>query len=75
MTVEQIKGIANKYADLFKIDETEFFKDYQTSICQYTEKEGIIIMQLANLYYACKCGLINRDRAVIEQRKILGVEK
>ena len=75
MTVEQIKGIANKYADLFKIDEMEFFKDYQSSICQYTEAEGIMIIQLANLYYSCKCGLINRDRAVIEQRKILGIEK
>ena len=50
MTVEQIKGIANKYADLFRIDEMEFFKDYQSSICQYTEAEGIMIIQLANLY-------------------------
>ena len=71
MTINQIKTIANDYAELFKSDEVEFFNRYQSDINNYTEKEGIMIIQLANLYYACKCGLIGRDETVKEQRAIL----
>lgn len=74
MTKEQIKITANKYADLFAADESEFYKRQQEDIDTYTNTENIIIIQLANLYYSCKCGLIDRDEAVAEQKKILNIE-
>ena len=75
MTVEQIKNTANEYADLFLSSEDEFYKRQQADIDTYTDAENIIIIQLANLYYSCKHGDMDRASALERQKEILCCQK
>lgn len=71
MNIKEIKTTANRYADLFATDETEFYKQHETDISLRTIEEDMLIIQLANLYYACKRGIIDRKTAIEIQKEIL----
>ena len=71
MNIKEIKTTANRYADLFATDEAEFYKQHETDILLRTLEEDMLIIQLANLYYACKCGIIDRKTAIEIQKEIL----
>ena len=70
MNFNEIKNIANEYADLFLQDENEFIEKYNDSILLYTVSEQIAIVDLMNIYCLYKTGDIDRVEALDMQKDI-----
>ena len=70
MNFNEIKNIANEYADLFIQNEKEFIEKYNDSILLYTVSEQIAIVDLMNIYCLYKTGDIDRVEALDMQKDI-----
>ena len=66
----KIKAIANEYSDLFIKDEEGFMKRYHIDVPKYSIPELVAIVDLTNIYHACKTGVVNKDEVVKVQKDI-----
>ena len=66
----KIKAIANEYSDLFIKDEEEFMKRYHIDVPKYSIPELVAIVDLTNIYHACKTGVVDKDEVLKAQKDI-----
>lgn len=71
MKKNDLKQAAARYAGTIIEDKEKFFDVFDTEKDNFTPGECAAVVELINLYYNCKTGVIGRDEAVKEQNKIL----
>lgn len=71
MTASEAIRLANTYADSFMTDEDGTCKLIKSDSEKYDKKCFMGVVSLASVYYACKCGLIDRTEALHRQQDIL----
>lgn len=70
MTINQLKSIANEYAEIFNRSEEEFLGRFDEEKEKYNEKQSFIITNLAGIYSTCKQGIITDDIAKEKQKEV-----
>lgn len=71
MTAAEAIKLANTYADNFLADADGTCKLIKSDSEKYDKKCFMGVVSLASVYYACKCGLIDRAEALRRQKDIL----
>ena len=71
MTAAEAIKLANTYADNFMADADGTCEQIKNDSEKYDKKCFMGVVSLASVYYACKCGLIDRAEALHRQKDIL----